>query len=80
MFSSGPKPKEVFLSFEKRDGNFFSISKHYLNYEKFYLQISSSIVHKIDLFLDPNFHYLSKKQPKTYSFRNGKFFAILFFM
>ena len=34
------------------------------------LEMSSSIVHKNDLFLDLNVHYLSKKQPKTYFLPN----------
>ncbi len=42
----------------------------HLKYDKFHLKISSSIVHKNDLFLDPKVHYLSKKQPKTYSLSN----------
>ena len=44
----------------------FTISKC----EKLYLQISSSIVHKSDLFLELNVHYLSKKQPRTYFLSN----------
>ena len=44
----------------------FPISK----YKKFHLQISSSIVHKNDHFLDLNIQYLSKNQPKTYFLLN----------
>ena len=42
----------------------------YLKYEKFHLQIFSTIVHKNNLFLDMNVHYLSKKQPRTYFLSN----------
>ena len=56
--------KRFFLSYEKRNGKLFPILKH----EKLHLQISSSIVHKNDLFLDLNVHYLSKKQSKADKF------------
>ena len=44
--------------------------KSYLKYEKFHLQIFSTIVHKNNLFLDMNIHYLSRKQPRTYFLSN----------
>ena len=37
----------------------------YLKYEKFHLQIFSTIAHKTNIFLDMDVHYLSKKQPRT---------------
>ena len=53
---------EIAIFFGFRNMKIFS----YLKYEKFHLQIFSTTLHKNNLFLDMNVHYLSKKQPRTY--------------
>ena len=42
----------------------------YFKYKKIHLQIFSTFVHKNNLFLGMNVHYLSKKQPRTYFLSN----------
>ena len=41
-----------------------------MKYEKFHLQIFSTIVHKNNLFIDIIFCYLSIKQPRAYFLSN----------
>ena len=73
-FQSQATRRDFFYHMKNEMAKFFRFRNmkkfSYLKYEKFHLQIFSTIVHKNNLFLDMNVHYLSKKQPRTYFLSN----------